>query len=273
MRSLLPLVLLSAACGSVRRPAPPYLERVHTWSMHSQVLDESRRIFVYLPPGYEERAELRLPVLYMPDGGIAEDLPHVADAVHAGGLWGTLQPLIVVGIENTDRRRDLTSPTEVARDREIAPRAGGAAAFRAFLRDELMVEIDRRYRTNGRNALIGESLAGRFVVETFLETPDLFAHCFAFSPSLWWNDGELVERAGELLARRGDGAGTIYLSSANEPRIPALTRRFAELCAERDPSATWWHYLPRPDEHHDTIYRASAPLALRHTFPLESQPR
>ena len=38
---------------------------------------------------------------------------------------------------------------------------GGSAAFRAFIAEELVPEIERRYRTSGARGIIGESLAGR----------------------------------------------------------------------------------------------------------------
>src|SRR5690606_15019238 len=122
---------------------------------------------------YAESDTLRLPVLYMPDGGIHEDFLHIAGLVQISSLNGTMRPFLLVGIENTERRRDLTGPTENEEDRQIAPRVGGSAAFRAFLRDELRPAIEAAYRTTGETALIGESLAGLFVVETLLLEPDL----------------------------------------------------------------------------------------------------
>ena len=50
----------------------------------------------------------------------------------------TMRPFILVGIENTQRRRDLTGSTTNAEDRKIAPRVGGSAAFRQFICEKLM---------------------------------------------------------------------------------------------------------------------------------------
>jgi predicted alpha/beta superfamily hydrolase len=158
-----------------------------TFTIESKVLGETRRINVYLPPGYAG-TELRVPVLYMPDGGIAEDFLHVAGLVQVGVGNGTMRPFLLVGIENTERRRDLTGPTNNAEDRKIAPRVGGSAEFRKFIRDELMPEVTKRYRTTDETATVGESLAGLFVVETFFLEPDLFDTYIAIDPSLWWND-------------------------------------------------------------------------------------
>ena len=83
-----------------------------TFTVSSKVLTETRRINVYLPPAYTESAGARLPVLYMPDGGVAEDFLHVAGLVQVSVGNGTMRPFLLVGIENTERRRDLTGPTE-----------------------------------------------------------------------------------------------------------------------------------------------------------------
>ena len=167
-----------------------------TFTIASHVLRETRRINVYLPAVYADSPNVRLPVLYMPDGGIKEDFLHVAGLVQVSAGNGTMRPFILVGIENTQRRRDLTGPTTVHDDSTIAPVVGGSAAFRRFIRSELMPVIRSRYRTTDETAIVGESLAGLFVVETFLREPDLFDTYIAFDPSLWWNGATLVDQAG-----------------------------------------------------------------------------
>ncbi len=79
--------------------------------------------------------------------------------------------MILVGIENTQRRRDLTGPTEDEEDKKIAPVVGGSEKFRAFINNELFTEINKRYRTGSEKGIIGESLAGLFVMKTFYTTP------------------------------------------------------------------------------------------------------
>src|SRR3954471_7662343 len=138
----------------------------------------------------------------MPDGGMAEDFLHVAGLVEASVGHGTMRPVVLVGIENTERRRDTTGPTENAKDKTIAPHVGGSAAFRKFIREELMPQVRSRYRTTAETAIVGESLAGLFVVETFLLEPDLFDTYIAFDPSLWWNDHKMLDGAAERLRAR-----------------------------------------------------------------------
>ncbi|MBA3386944.1 MAG: alpha/beta hydrolase, partial [Chthoniobacterales bacterium] len=187
-----------------------------TFTIESKAVGETRRINVYLPPSYAEAAEQRFPVLYMPDGGIAEDFLHVAGLVQVGVGNGTMRPFVLVGIENTERRRDMTGPTENAEDKKIAPRVGGSAAFRKFMRGELMPEVKARYRTTDETAIVGESLAGLFVVETFLLEPDSFDTYIAFDPSLWWNYNHLLEVAPEQLGKAAKLEKTLYFAVSSD---------------------------------------------------------
>jgi predicted alpha/beta superfamily hydrolase len=235
-----------------------------TFTINSKILSETRRINVYVPPGYKESDETRLPVLYMPDGGMAEDFLHVAGLVQVSVGNGTMRPFLLVGIENTERRRDMTGPTENENDKKIAPRVGGSEAFRKFIRDELMPRVKGRYRTTNETAIVGESLAGLFVVETFLLEPDLFDTYIAFDPSLWWNNQKLVGDAGERLRVRPKTVKTLYLASSSEDT--EATQRFADILGKDAPPGLRWHYEKMPDEKHSTIYHPAALKAFRAVF-------
>ncbi|WP_198422011.1 alpha/beta hydrolase-fold protein [Stenotrophomonas acidaminiphila] len=88
-----------------------------------------------------------------------------------------------------------------------------------------MPEIERRYRTTGSRGIIGESLAGLFIVETLFEQPTLFDTWIAFSPSLWWNDAALTRSAGVRLQGMPGLEGRM-LAGLGRPRTPsARTRR------------------------------------------------
>lgn len=273
------LIVLAAVFGlsvavpvSRSNPDPPPPAAVsplvlgETFTIPSAILNERRRINVYLPPAYTDTPDARLPVLYMPDGGMAEDFPHVAGLVQVLTGNGTMRPFLLVGIENTQRRRDLTGPTENAEDRKIAPRVGGSATFRAFLRRELMPAVKARYRTTDETAIVGESLAGLFVVETFLLEPDLFDTSIAFDPSLWWNDERLTTGAAEMLRGRPALRKTLYFASSGEKGVPELGRRFADVLTKTAPPGLRWHHEPMPDEKHATIYHPAALKAFRMLF-------
>jgi predicted alpha/beta superfamily hydrolase len=234
--------------------------RHETFTLSSLVLGEVRTINVYTPPGYASDTAA-FPVLYMLDGGMAEDFPHVANTIDSLIRLRLIPPVLVVGIENTERRRDLTGPTTVAKDSAIAPRVGGSAAFRSFIRDELMNDVRRRYRVTSEAAIVGESLAGLFVVETLLLDPFLFRGYIALSPSVWWNGGEAVRMAHARIGALSGTQRVLYLAAANETQIAEGTAELASILKAQSPDGVVLFYDPRPDLAHDTIFRALAPAA------------
>lgn len=253
------------ASTSTSIPAPPAratpaapLVIGETWTIASTVLGETRRINVYVPP--EAPPGQALPLLVMPDGGLREDFLHVAGLLQVGASNGTTRPFLLVGIENTERRRDLTGPSDVAKDRAIAPRIGGSQAFRDFIRGELLPEVARRYRTTGERAIAGESLAGLFVVETLVREPDLFDTYVAIDPSLWWNGGRLL-RDVAAHAPVGLAGKTLYVAASSDGLAtvdwPALLAGFGRAPGLALLHAEW------PQESHGTVYHPAALQAFR----------
>lgn len=252
-----------AACASAP-PRPPDRVLPHdSLTVQSAAVGELRRINVYTPPGYAADDTTAYPVLYMPDGGIGEDFPHITVTIDSLVRSGAIAPVIVVGIENTVRRRDLNGPTTVPRDLELAPLAGGSNNFRRFIRDELMPEINGRYRTTGQTAIVGESAAGSFVVETLFLEPDLFDRYIAMDPALYWNDRELVQKSGTRLPGLAGRGLVLWLSTGDTLEIQPAVAALADSLRAHAPADLRWSYSPRPAEHHDTIFRASKADAFR----------
>lgn len=236
-----------------------------TFTLSSKAIGEVRRINVWRPPLWAAPDSVPLPVLYMPDGGLAEDFQHVAGLLQVLIGNGGMRPFLLVGIENTQRRRDLTGPTSVESDTRIAPVVGKSAAFRQFLRDELKPHIAQRYRVTAESAIVGESLAGLFVLETLLLEPTLFTHYLAFDPSLWWNAEQLGHQAparlGAITAPR-----TVYIAISSEPTMAAPAQRFEQALNAVPAPAFTWHMVRLPDETHATIYHPAALRAFRTVF-------
>ena len=267
MRSMLPAIaalLMAALPGTAS--AQPALPAHDSFVIQSQRLQEARTINVYLPPADAATAH---PVLYMPDGGIAEDFPHVAATVDAGIRAGRIAPLLVVGIENTQRRRDMTGPTTVKKDRKIAPVVGGAAEFRKFIATELVPWVEANHPASERRGIIGESAAGLFIVETFFEMPGLFETSIALDPSLWWNAGKLAKDAGTWFMAHPETRGRLFVAWAEPETIGPNVRILEDALKQAAPSQLEWKVVARPDLSHGTIYRALAPVVLPMMYPPE----
>jgi len=253
--------LALAACQADTPPAdpiPPHEE----FSIDSRILNETRRIAVYTPPDYAA-GDRSYPVLYMPDGGIAEDFPHIANTVDSLIRDGAIAPVLVVGIENTERRRDLTPASTTPADAEVAPVSDGATAFRAFIRDELIPEVEARYRVTSHRAIVGESVAGLFVVDTLFREPSLFETYIAMDPSLWWDDHRIVRHAPAEVAGLAGLERTLWFSSSGVEDIKPYCGELAGVFETSGVAGFRWTYAPYPEERHNTIFRASKERAFR----------
>jgi predicted alpha/beta superfamily hydrolase len=127
-----------------------------TETLRSGVLREERTLNIYLPEGYNANDTAKYAVIYLLDGAADEDFIHVVGAVQFLTFpWiERIPPSIVVGIANTDRRRDFTYPTSVEAERKQNPTTGGSAAFIRFLAEELQPYIEKKYRVTTSRTLV-----------------------------------------------------------------------------------------------------------------------
>lgn len=266
-------VLCAAGAASAQVPAQTPVEGApivigQSLTMESKILGQTRRINVHLPAGYATSGKT-YPVLYLMDGGEKEDFPHIAGLAQLGELSWTYREMIVVGIEGIDRRHDLTHPTSVAKEKADYPTTGGSAAYRRFLGEELKPWVAARYHTSGESAIIGESLAGLFVIETLLKQPTLFDAYIAASPSLWWSDQALAKAAPADIAKwPALGQRKLYVTLGDEGGAMqhGVDKVVAALQAAK-PAGLTWVYDPMHQEHHSTVYHPATLKAFRAVWP------
>lgn len=256
---ILSLFLLTS-CSPTKTYNDPIPDH-QTIKIESKILGETRVINIWVPTDYQKNTD-SLRVFYMPDGGIKEDFPHIANTLAELIKTKKIEPLILVGIENTQRRRDLTGPTSVAKDKEIAPIVGGSENFIAFIKDELFTEINKRYRTANVKGIIGESLAGLFVTETFLKHPDLFDYYIAFDPSLWWNDKYLTKNAENILSNFTTAPKIFWFAASDAKDIAPTVSKFAKILKTKNLNNLKWKYAEESKEQHNTIFRATKEEAI-----------
>jgi predicted alpha/beta superfamily hydrolase len=243
-----------------------------SFELPSKLLADVRRVNVYLPDHYGD-ADRRFRVLYLLDGGEREDFLHIAGLAQITAAYGAGEEMIVVGVEGVDRRHDLTAPSSIPADLKRAPTSGGAAVYRRFLVEELKPWVAGRYRTIGKSALIGESLAGLFTLETLLTAPQSFDDYIVVSPSLWWNGGRIVEDAPGAL-RRARFSGQRAWIAFDEPAPPASEAaterqqqdRLAAAFEAVKPAGLAWTAI-HMGEGHGSIYHPAALQAFRQHYP------
>lgn len=104
-----------------------------------------------------------------------------------------------------------------------------------------MPDVLRYYRTHGKTAIIGESLAGLFVVETFFVQPKLFDTHVALSPGLWWNHETLAKGAAARLKAWPDLKRTLYFASASDDDIGNAVETLQAALRATKPKGLIWH--------------------------------
>jgi len=232
----------------------------------SAILDEDRTINIYQPQGFS--SDSTYPVIYVLDGGTDEDFLHITGLVQFFNLMYNMPPCLVVGIVNVDRKRDLTFPTTVKKDKENYPTTGGSARFISFIEKELQPYIGTAYKTSGTRYLIGQSLGGLLATEILLQRPSLFTHYLIISPSLWWDKESLLKKGPGLLAGQRDINAYVYISVGAEGDIMEKdARQLAAIIKQSGIPGIKLDFLPLADENHATILHHSLYEAFRLLFP------
>jgi predicted alpha/beta superfamily hydrolase len=222
---------------------PDFGKNVEVKTLRSDSLRESREFLVHLPESYLREPNRRYPVIYVLDGS-SEDI-HTAASAALMARIGVMPEVLVVGIPNVSgegRQRDYTPPGMRQDIDETKSPEGKADAFHAFLKTELIPEIEKIYRTAGPRMLAGNSRGGLFVVYSLIADPSLFDTRFAHSPALWRDDDALVVQLEKFLSSKPALDGFLYLSlggEENEKMTAAFKRTVAVLETHAPPSLKW----------------------------------
>ncbi|MBC3538158.1 alpha/beta hydrolase [Rufibacter sediminis] len=251
-----------------------------TEEISSAKLGEKRILNIYLPEGYNPKDTTRYPVVYLLDGSAEEDFIHVVGLYQFNNFpWIDRVPKsIIVGIANVDRRRDFTYPTTLEPDQKRYPTSGHSENFMAFLEQELQPYIARKYKTNSSRTLIGQSLAGLFATEVLLKKPTLFNQYIIISPSIWWDNGSILNQSSPLLSEGFSQKTDIYIGVGKEGLspgdIPHVMEVDANLLVEKLKTknrhvTVHFDYLPQED--HATITHQAIFNALRLLHPDKRQ--
>ena len=220
--------------------------------IYSRVLGEERPILIDLPAGYR-LTQSSYPVLIITDG--VAHFYHATASVDFLSTAGRIPQMIVVGIPNVDRRRDLT-PTHIE-ERETS---GGGDAFLKFIEEELIPHIDQHYRTQPYRVFFGHSLGGMLAVHALVTRPDMFNAYISASPYLQYDDEHVIDEAEGILEGKPDLGNSLFLTVGNEPEYLAPLKRLTGMFEKSDDTGLRWEYVVMEDDDHmstplKSIYR------------------
>ncbi len=188
-----------------------------------------------------------------------------------------MSEMIVVGIPNTDRTRDLspTKPTQTgATGAPQFPTAGGADNFLKFIETELIPEIEKTYRVQPYRVFAGHSLGGMFAIHAMITKPELFNSYVAVSPALQWDNQIVVKRAEDFFKTRKEFNAVLFMSLGNEPGpIEDGFHQMKQVLAKNQVKGFEWEAQEMPDEDHGSVVLRSHYYALRKIYDGWQMPR
>lgn len=226
--------------------------------LHSDVLDENRVLNIYLPPGYHDQDTTQYAVIYLLDGSADEDFVHISGLVQFSTFpWiNYIQPCIVVGIANIDRKRDFTFPTTIEKDKKDFPTTGKSSAFISFIEKELKPYVQKTFRTNGSATIIGQSLGGLLASEILIKKPQLFNRYLIVSPSLWWDNESLLSQP---FVPTVDSKEVFIAVGKEGKQMVSDAKKLVSLCRRNKNMQVHFEYLPHLNHAnilHEAVYKA-----------------
>lgn len=209
-RYFIALFLLLIFFGSIAQEKKQ-LVMADVVSVNSKILKEDRTAWVYNPANKKESKTY--PVIYVLDG--ETHFKTVVTMVEYLSGANVLPPMIIVGILNTNRMRDLTPSMEdsVADSRE--KKFGGGENFMSFIKNELFPVIEAKYAAAPYRILMGHSLGGLTVINTLIQHKDYFNAYVSIDASLWWDKHTLLKKSKSVLARESYAGKRLFLAIAN----------------------------------------------------------
>lgn len=245
--------------------------------IQSKELGEKRILNIYLPEGYKADDSTKYPVIYLLDGSADEDFIHIAGLVQFNSFeWVNQVPKsIVVGIATVDRRRDFTFPTAIGKDQKRFTTSGHSDKFIAFIEKELQPFIDKKYKTTDSKTIIGQSLGGLLETEILLKKPSLFNKYVIVSPSIWWNNGSILNQDSVIFQENFNPKIEIYVAVGKEgltpTEIPRVMEVDANLLSEKIKASksknikVYFDYFPQ--ENHATILHPAVSNSFKFFYP------
>lgn len=225
---------------------------------NSAVLGEERTVLVRTPPNYERNSQ-KYPVVVMLDAHPPYNsmMPGIIEQLS----WsGKMPEMILVGIPNVNRNRDLT-PTKTER-----PGSGGTDKFLDFVETEVLPLIDKNYRTQPYRVFAGHSLGGLTVVYTMIARPKLFNSYIAASPVLHWDKNFVINKTTETFKAKRDWGKTLFIALGDEPNYIAGFNSYKELLKKSAPEDLEYEFQHWTDEDHGSIVLRAYYAGLRKVF-------
>lgn len=218
--------------------------KISNLSIESKILKENRSILVSLPKNYNK--DEAYPVLYFLDGEAMTSMA-AGQLDYLSRAYLITPQIIIVGIVNKDRMRDLTPFP----DTTVAKTSGGGNKFLDFLEKEVITTIEKNYKTAPYRILAGHSLGGLMSIYSLVERPLLFNSYIAISPSLQWAKEAMLKDVAVKLDKTDGKNKFFFFSDANEStQFHANQHSLDSIFKSKNLKGLNTKYIYYPDETH-----------------------
>ena len=208
MKRILLICFVFLATFLTNAQEPLTIGEKHT--IESKILNEERTLNIQLPFNFNPDSSYA--VMYVLDGSAHEDFLHVVGLIQFFQLQMGMPEIIVVGIENVDRKRDFCHYTDDKELQKEFPTTGHSDKFMLFMETELQPYVESNFKTTNQKLIVGQSLGGLMATEFLLKKPELFTHYLIVSPSLWWDNNSLLNSAEDLLSKQKHKPDFVYVA-------------------------------------------------------------
>ncbi len=228
-------------------------------SIQSVILKQNRKINVFLPEGYDAK-DAKFPVLYVLDADGRDQ--HIVPTARFLFLNNKMPKAIIVGVFNIDRNHDFLPDSSSS-----AKTGGGADKFQQFFKQELVPYINKNFKTEGFNVLIGHSFGGVFAMHVLLNDPDMFDAYIAIDPSFWYKDQLQVKSSRIEFTKAKNWSKPIFISGREGEGMDGMGITAMEKVLKTSaPAALKWKIVAYKDEDHGSVTFKSAYDGLRYIF-------
>jgi predicted alpha/beta superfamily hydrolase len=278
-RAMFIILLLFAYAANAQKTESIKADPREIVTIHSGILNEDRRIIIYHPPKDAAQPDKAYPVLYVLDADNHANMMAEYCQYLSRYDVNVMPPMIVVGITNTDRTRDLT-PSHTIIDyfgkadtsaTSWLRSSGGNEQFFKFIQTELMPYVTSHYKTQPYRIFAGHSFGGITAINCLINYPNMFDAYIAVSPSFWWDRKYLLKLAVKKLKAGSTLAKTLFFSDGNEGLSDGSTFHtnvvtFDSLLKKRAINGLESQYVYYPAESHMTVPVKSYYDGLRFIF-------
>tara|TARA_R110002020_G_scaffold419518_2_gene628709 strand:+ start:546 stop:1787 length:1242 start_codon:yes stop_codon:yes gene_type:complete len=184
-------------------------------SLYSNILKESRDIYVQIPESYDLDKGQKYPVAYLLDGEVFLPTLSTVQDFYSGGFT---PEMVLIGISNSQHRtRDLTTSTITSKyGMSFNEENGKAADFLKFIEEELIPYVESKYPVTSYRTLIGHSYGGLFTLYSLLNRPVLFDNYLSIDPSLDWDNQKFIEQAKSALTVNDFSDKSLYMTLSGQ---------------------------------------------------------